>query len=127
MLEGLPIQVARSVASALSEYTGLPVGISLPNDLTICGKKVSGTLCTSRIVGESVEWVLCGIGINTNMGCSELPLPGITSLAIESGGEHFEHGQLLEAVLERLRWIREGDYAGCAGYADKPILSSKVQ
>ena len=127
MLEPLPIEVASSVALALNDYTGLAIGISPPNDLTIRSEKVSGTLCTSRIVGTSVEWVLCGIGINTNMRQDELPLPGLTSLAIETGGAHFEHGQLLEAVLERLRWIRDGECASCAGYADKPILSSKVE
>jgi biotin-(acetyl-CoA carboxylase) ligase len=88
---------------------------------------VSGILCTSRIVGASVKWVLCGIGINTNMGTGDLPMTGVTSLQVETGGAHFEHSRLIEPVLERLRWIRDGELASCAGYADKPILSSKVQ
>jgi BirA family transcriptional regulator, biotin operon repressor / biotin---[acetyl-CoA-carboxylase] ligase len=105
-LEHLPRLVSASVAEALLEELGLRCVVKEPNDILAGDRKLCGVLCTSHITGERVEWVLCGIGLNTRMAPDELPLPTATSLLIE-GVQVPPHEELLEIVLRRLEWLTE--------------------
>jgi BirA family biotin operon repressor/biotin-[acetyl-CoA-carboxylase] ligase len=55
-----------------------------PNDVLIDGKKIAGVLVQTRSIGEKVDHVNLGFGINLNTAQEDLP-PGATSLAIASG------------------------------------------
>jgi len=69
------------------------------------GRKLCGVLCTSRVIGDDVQWVLVGIGLNTRMTAAQLPLASATSLAVE-GCEVPSHDQLLEWLLEEITFLR---------------------
>ena len=107
-LETLPRRVSETLAAALRADLGLACAVKAPNDVVVGARKLCGVLCTSRLVGERVAWVLVGIGLNTTMRIDELPLPTATSLAIE-GVAVPSHGALLESLLRRLEWLREVD------------------
>lgn len=113
-LSSLPAMIAQSVAQAVLDVCGLLPDVSPPNDLTIGGKKVCGVLCTSRITGERVDWLLCGIGLNTTMTSAQLPFDGATSLHLAAQRPVPDHSVLLEAILGRLYWLREAGAARCA-------------
>ena len=104
-LESLPLRVANAVAHALRSRIGLACDIRPPNDLLVDGRKLCGVLCTSRVVGNDVQWVLVGIGLNTRMSAAQLPLASATSLTVEDCAFP-RHDQLLEWLLEELTFLR---------------------
>jgi BirA family biotin operon repressor/biotin-[acetyl-CoA-carboxylase] ligase len=104
-LSELPLTIAEVLRDELNARYGLNAAVKLPNDLTLGGRKVGGVLCQSHLRADSVEWVVCGIGLNTNITEQELQVPGSTSLHIETGLT-FDHEELLGhllAALDRLR------------------------
>lgn len=107
----LPGLVAERLVSLLQEQFGLDAQVKAPNDVLVGGKKVCGILCTSRVQGETVEWVICGVGLNTTMSESELPISNATSLALE-GVDVPPHQELLTTMLESLRPLLEPYLAG---------------
>lgn len=107
-LSRLPALVAERLVLMLRDHFGLNAQVKAPNDVLVGGKKICGILCTSRVQGDTVEWVICGIGLNTTMRESELPIPVATSLAIEGVGVP-RHPELLATVLVSLRPLLEPD------------------
>lgn len=104
-LADLPLRVATVVAGRLNADFDLDVRVDPPNDLTIGGRKLAGTLCQSHLRGTDISWVVCGIGLNTNLSRDQIQVPGSTSLLIESG-YRVDHEQLLGSLLEVLAPIR---------------------
>lgn len=104
-LTELPERIAGEIARALIETTGVPAHVKLPNDVMVGDRKLCGVLCTTRITGERVEWLLCGIGLNTRMTADQLPLESATSLFIEDANPLPKHPALLDTLLERLEWL----------------------
>ncbi len=66
------LMAANAVAETLSEY-GLEARIKWPNDVLIDGKKVCGILTEAKTMGNMIEYLILGIGINANFELSELP------------------------------------------------------
>ncbi|MEI8350524.1 MAG: biotin--[acetyl-CoA-carboxylase] ligase [Candidatus Omnitrophota bacterium] len=62
----------------------VPVGVKLPNDVVVEGKKISGVLAEAKLTGKKVDFAVVGIGVNVNACIEELP-PGATSLFLETG------------------------------------------
>lgn len=103
-LERLPLQVSESIAEVLRSELGLVCVVKHPNDILVGGCKLCGVLCISHLVGQTVEWVLCGIGLNTTMTREQLPVDTATSLAIESVTAP-SHDELLPKLLDGLSWL----------------------
>lgn len=100
-LPELPEIVGRHLGRAIEQVSGLTCGLKLPNDVMVCGRKLAGILCQSSIEGQSVRYVLIGIGINVNIPADDLPLPTATSLQIETG-HLWDLNPLLDDVLDEL-------------------------
>ncbi|HEX5164465.1 MAG TPA: biotin--[acetyl-CoA-carboxylase] ligase [Thermomicrobiales bacterium] len=107
-LSDVPLRVSESVADCLRAAYGVECEVKPPNDITIGGKKLAGVLCTSRLVGERLAWLLVGIGLNTRMSVMERPFETATSLAIE-GVAVTSHNDLLLRILDSLGWLLEPD------------------
>ncbi|RIK37402.1 MAG: biotin--[acetyl-CoA-carboxylase] ligase [Chloroflexi bacterium] len=103
-LATLPYRVGKSVATVLRRDLGVDCTVKAPNDVLINGRKVCGILCTSRVSGERVDWVLCGIGLNTEMTAEQLPTDAATSLRVE-GVAFPVHRELLQLLLAELEWL----------------------
>jgi BirA family biotin operon repressor/biotin-[acetyl-CoA-carboxylase] ligase len=104
-LSELPIRVATAIGTTLARRLGLVCAIKPPNDLLVNERKLCGVLCTSRVVGEEVRWVLVGIGLNTSMQPAQLPVDTATSLLVE-GIAPPPHAVLLEWLLDELAFLR---------------------
>jgi BirA family transcriptional regulator, biotin operon repressor / biotin---[acetyl-CoA-carboxylase] ligase len=113
-LEHIPLQVARSVAAVLSERTGLQVDVKEPNDVLVSGRKLCGVLCQSQLTSDRLNWLVCGIGLNTTMTAADLPLATATSLFLEGVQPVPAHTELLRDLLDGLLWLRSGDLSSCA-------------
>ncbi|MCO5176776.1 MAG: biotin--[acetyl-CoA-carboxylase] ligase [Thermomicrobiales bacterium] len=105
-LSDLPAAVGASIARYLQDALQLDCTVKPPNDIMIGGRKLCGVLCTSKIVGERVEYVLCGIGLNSRMTTEQLPLETATSIRVALG--HCpDHETLLDGLLATLGWLVE--------------------
>ncbi len=67
----LTLTAGVAVAEALAAWCPGRVSIKWPNDVNIGGKKVSGILTEMRTRGDSVDFVVIGIGINIFMKFDE--------------------------------------------------------
>jgi BirA family biotin operon repressor/biotin-[acetyl-CoA-carboxylase] ligase len=95
-VELLGLRIGLAVAQVLAaQGPGVPVEIKWPNDLMMGDRKLGGILCEARWQGESLGWVVAGVGINVTNPLPLQPgvratsladrLPGITPHLIESG------------------------------------------
>ncbi len=73
----LAIRVGIAIVEALEEL-GAAASLKWPNDVVIDGRKLAGTLCEVRWLGERVQWIAVGIGMNIH---GALP-PEIASSAV---------------------------------------------
>lgn len=83
----------------------LSILIKWPNDIYVDGKKICGTLVSTRLQGTEIASAVCGIGLNVNQ--TEFPdwVPNPTSLALLTGDEYE-----LEPLLLRLLRCVEARY-----------------
>jgi BirA family biotin operon repressor/biotin-[acetyl-CoA-carboxylase] ligase len=117
----LPLLGGLAVVDGIRAATGARAELKWPNDVLLDGKKLCGILA-ERIESEPAPAVVIGMGINTKMGVSELPVHTATSLAV--AGFRADPVPLAVAVLDALaswyrRWedgasLLEPYRAGCA-------------
>ncbi len=78
-----------AVADLLSQYGLRRVSLKWPNDVQIGGRKVCGILTEMKALGDRVDFVVVGIGLNVNMRKEDFDA-GIrdraTSIREETGG-----------------------------------------
>lgn len=66
-LQILTMICALATADAIAAHTGLTVDLKWPNDLVYQNRKLAGLLTEAGFTGETVEWVIVGIGLNVNI------------------------------------------------------------
>lgn len=81
--------------------------IKWPNDIYVEGKKICGTLVSTRLVAGAIASAICGIGFNVNQTAFPDWVPNPTSLSLLTGREHE-----LEPLLLRLLACIEHRYNG---------------
>ncbi|MFA6281827.1 MAG: biotin--[acetyl-CoA-carboxylase] ligase [Candidatus Omnitrophota bacterium] len=81
------LAVARLLSQSFKEKEDVgkhpQIKIKLPNDVMLCGKKVSGILVEVKTTGKKIDFVIVGMGVNVNSTKAELP-PKATSLYLET-------------------------------------------
>jgi BirA family biotin operon repressor/biotin-[acetyl-CoA-carboxylase] ligase len=110
----VPIIIAVAVARAL-ERQDPPVmaGIKWPNDLYHDGKKLGGILCEMRTLGNHIQFLVAGIGINVNMVDMTEELSGTATSLVLAGGRTYLRPLLAADLFEELEaawddWIAAG-------------------
>lgn len=63
-LPSITLVTALACATALDKLTGLPIQVKWPNDLYLNGRKLGGILIESSLIGDKVDNLIVGIGIN---------------------------------------------------------------
>ncbi|MBT9174808.1 MAG: Bifunctional ligase/repressor BirA [candidate division WS2 bacterium] len=95
---------AVAVLEAVEDITSLKCQLKWPNDLLLHGKKVCGILTESKVVGETVVYVVVGIGVNVNNSIEELNA-GLQYPAVslkEKLGYDIEISILLKEIIRNL-------------------------
>jgi len=64
--------VALGACDAIHAETGLNAAIKWPNDILLNGKKCAGILAESGIVGDKLEYVIVGLGVNVNFALTDI-------------------------------------------------------
>ena len=78
----ITLLIGLAVVKALRGFSGLGFLIKWPNDIVIDDKKIGGILTEMDAEVNRVKFIVAGIGINTNLRKSELPVKEAVSLRI---------------------------------------------
>ncbi|MFX1300003.1 MAG: biotin--[acetyl-CoA-carboxylase] ligase [Promethearchaeota archaeon] len=62
-----------AVAKVLKTALGVQAKLKWPNDVLVENRKVCGILSESTLIGEGIEYVVLGVGINANTPLKEMP------------------------------------------------------
>ncbi len=124
-----------AVAEVLRELYGLKVETKWPNDVLVDGRKICGVLAEMSTVGEKVNFVVLGIGVNANFEARKV-FPeelweSATSLMNELGRK-VKLEELFRVLLEKLdsvyeQFLKEGfslileRWKSCAGFLGKQV------
>jgi len=95
---------AVAVVEAIRELTNLEAFVKWPNDVLIKDKKVAGILVEATLLADRVEFVVLGIGVNTNISSKEAPNDlrnRICSLK-ELVGKEIQNETMMVAILDKL-------------------------
>ena len=74
------------------------IKVKWPNDIYVAGKKICGTLVSTRLVGNSIASAVCGIGLNVNQCNFPDGVHNPTSLAMLTD-KQYELEPLLQQLL----------------------------
>ena len=104
-----------AVAEALREQYGLRVETKWPNDVLVDGRKTCGVLTEMNSVGEKVNFVVVGVGVNVNFDVGKVFPKELqetaTSLKKECG-EQVSLDELLRVLLVKLEKTYESFTTG---------------
>ena len=95
---------AVAVAKTIRKMFKLNAEIEWPNDVLVNGKKVCGILTETSIRGETADFVIVGVGVNTNFDVALFPehlKNTVTTLAAEIKKE-VDREKILHNLLEEL-------------------------
>ena len=62
-----------AVAKVLQTALGIQAKLKWPNDVLVENRKVCGILAESTLIGEDIEYVVLGVGVNANTPLDEMP------------------------------------------------------
>ncbi len=118
-LPSLIMLASLAVVRSLEAVTGLKVQIKWPNDVLINGRKVCGILIESDVRGNTVNYVIVGIGINVNLSAADFPeiSPIATSLSGELGRE-VSRLSVVRRLLVEMDKLYQGLSVGGALYGE---------
>lgn len=106
----ISIAAGIAVAETLGGYCPGKVSLKWPNDVLVGGRKICGILAQMKLSGNTIDFVVVGIGINVNMKREDFP-PDIqniaTSLAVETGGETSRVKLIIGLYENAAKWYRE--------------------
>jgi BirA family biotin operon repressor/biotin-[acetyl-CoA-carboxylase] ligase len=95
------------IAAAVDALTGAPgAEVKWPNDVYLRERKLAGVLCESRWLGEHLQWLAVGIGVNV---CNPVP-PDVAGRAISLCEvlPHVRRIDLLDQVVPALDAVGAG-------------------
>ncbi|MEW6533927.1 MAG: biotin--[acetyl-CoA-carboxylase] ligase [Thermodesulfobacteriota bacterium] len=81
-----------AVAAALEARSVPSVALKWPNDVLVDGKKIAGILPEASVKGNTLEFVIIGIGLNVNSRLSDFPpelQDSVTSVLLATGKEWY--------------------------------------
>ena len=131
---GFSFVTSVALADAI-EGEGLDGTIKWPNDVLVQRKKVAGTLVEFATVGNRVDYVILGVGVNVNVTRDALravlgeSAGAATSLG-EAAGREIDRNAFAAAFLNRLdAWAetykRRGPAPLLAAWRDREILTGR--
>jgi BirA family biotin operon repressor/biotin-[acetyl-CoA-carboxylase] ligase len=123
-----------AVADCLGEYVTEGVSLKWPNDVLIGGRKVCGILTEMKAIGDQVDFVIVGIGLNVNMRREEFDREirsRATSVLEETGAAASRQDLAVRLYRSLEKWYKtllEGGFPpvrerwlACAGIQGKKI------
>ncbi|MEN6623401.1 MAG: biotin--[acetyl-CoA-carboxylase] ligase [Smithella sp.] len=98
-----------AVAELLEQYCPGKIELKWPNDVLVKGRKICGILAQMKTVGEEIDFVIVGIGINVNIRQNQFPaeLQEIATSLIEETGQEISRRELIINLYENFeKWYK---------------------
>lgn len=108
----LVMGVGLAIADAVESLIPCRVDVKWPNDLQIGGKKFTGILPESSLIGNMLEWVLVGAGINVNQRFDPGdPLAETATSLYVIAGETLDRATIFAQIMQHIhhRYSQIGD------------------
>ena len=97
------VQVSAIAACAALARFGVEARLKWPNDLLLGRAKVGGVLIEAAFLGERLDFVVAGIGLNVLQGDGELPATGYPATSVHlATGRRLDRAALAAALLDEL-------------------------
>lgn len=108
-----------ATARAISETTGIDVGLKWVNDIELDGKKLGGILAQSTVCPDGARRAVVGIGINVNITSFPDEISSrATSLLLHQPDREFNINELAVAIINSFDHYMSLFYAGDKGVID---------
>jgi BirA family biotin operon repressor/biotin-[acetyl-CoA-carboxylase] ligase len=94
-----------AVAKVLREVFGLRAETKWPNDVLVNGRKICGILTEMNMIGEAVNFVVVGVGVNANFDVEKFfpeQLRKVATSLENELGRKVRLAELFRSLLERL-------------------------
>jgi len=82
--ESIPLTAALAVARSIHNDLQIDSQVGWPNDVVVHGFKLAGLIAESHQHGNSLEFILLGIGINTNFETRELGDVNLNAITLKT-------------------------------------------
>jgi BirA family biotin operon repressor/biotin-[acetyl-CoA-carboxylase] ligase len=124
--------VALGASDAIRAETGLAARLKWPNDILVNAKKCAGILAESGIVGEQLEYVIVGLGLNVNFAAASIAnIPRDATTIADELGREFPRAQLAGAILAQIEHyylrLRAGENLRALWVARLATLGQRVR
>ena len=101
-LKGITVKIAKCIKKAVQNLYNIELEIKEPNDLILNNKKICGILTKISTIGEKINYLIIGIGLNVNEECfNEETIKIATSLKKEFNKE-FSREDIIIKIIEIL-------------------------
>jgi BirA family transcriptional regulator, biotin operon repressor / biotin---[acetyl-CoA-carboxylase] ligase len=95
--------VALGACDAIRTETGLDAQIKWPNDILLNDRKCAGILAEANIVGDRVEYVIVGLGLNVNFAVASITgIPAEATTISSELGKPFSRVRLVQSILTHI-------------------------
>ena len=100
-VEGLTVEIAEIILEILKQAYGIQLEIKLPNDIYYQGKKLGGILTEAKIVGDTVKYIVVGIGLNNSQVEFDDELKDIATSINKEFGVEIDGGRFIEMFCNK--------------------------
>ena len=100
-IEGITIEIAEILVSIIKEKYNIEINIKEPNDLVYNNKKIGGILSESKTIGETVKFLVVGIGINTSQEVFNKDIENIASSIKNEFGVEVNREEIITEFCNR--------------------------
>lgn len=115
-LNKLPLVTAVSLCQTLKSL-GINTYIKWPNDIIFEDKKLGGILCESKLKGNSLEYIIVGIGLNINSVLNNSYLTNIFISLKKEFNKDFDKDYIISILLNNFEkyfiYFLDGDFHKC--------------
>ncbi|MBI5034051.1 MAG: biotin--[acetyl-CoA-carboxylase] ligase [Chloroflexi bacterium] len=112
--------VALGACDAIRAETNLNAQIKWPNDILIDGKKCAGILSESGIIGDKLEYVVPGLGVNVNFAISDIVTPAL------AGGARVSSERTKREISQHMVEISRSTRNDIAGIKDATTIADEL-
>lgn len=93
----LQLMFANALRRAIGEFSMIRPSVKWPNDIVVGSKKLAGILIETSIARSILEYVVVGVGLNTNLASRQIPAEA-TSILVATKQET-DHLIALDSIL----------------------------
>ena len=106
-LDGITINIAKSIQEAINELYNIELKIKYPNDLLLNNKKICGILTEINTISKKVNYLIISIGFNVNEINFDNEIIKIATSLKQEYKKEFDKEKIIYKIIEKIDKITE--------------------